>query len=502
VSHLALYRKYRSQTFGDLVGQEHVVRTIQNGILSGRIAHAYLFTGPRGTGKTSTARLVAKALNCLNPNGAEPCNSCDNCLEITSGSSLDVVEMDAASEAGVDEVRDNIIAATEYVPSNSKYRVFIIDEVHDLSNKAFDALLKTIEEPPAHVVFILATTEYQKVPQTIRSRCQKYEFNRATIQDLRGRLEFVIQSEGATADPAAVMTLARMADGGYRDALSLLEQVLLTSDGNLTQKHVFEQLGLIDDETTDALLLGMAKGDSAAIIQSIDTIYQRGRDPRSVLEAMLTRVSDLTRALYGVDIGAGNDAAAEAGMRDTAAKIGPVHLGRIRDIIVTAHRDIKDITLPRLWLEARLVQQAATPAVAAVAAPPAASAAPDAPVRRTPPPRAEKPAATSTIEPPTLGATDPVAKATPAAQGRSEIHESWVNAVAELSTMSKLMRVYLEYTVVTEVDGVAHVAFDRQRDYDWVNEQPKRMAGIREIWKKTPHGSLELVFVMAAKEPG
>lgn len=500
MSHLALYRKYRSQTFGDLVGQEHVVRTIQNGITSGKIAHAYLFTGPRGTGKTSTARLVAKALNCTQAQGAEPCNTCDNCLEITSGNSLDVIELDAASEAGVDDVREKIVAATEYVPSNSKYRVFIIDEVHDLSAKAFDALLKTIEEPPAHVVFILATTEYQKVPQTIRSRCQKYEFNRATLQDLRKRLDYVLQNEQIEAEPAAVLTLARMADGGYRDALSLLEQVILTSEGRVTQEHVFDQLGLVDDETVDALLVGMAQNSPATIIQALDKIYQRGRDPRAVLEAMLTRVSDLTRALYGVDIGADTDSAVEASMRDTAARIGQVNLGRIRDVVAAAHRDVKEITLPRLWLEARLIQAMQAPAAAAAAE---ARPAPKAAVNRAPEPAPKaEPKAEPKPEPQPVveeATPEPTPVATVPLEGAAG---SWVATVNELSSMSKLMKVKLDRTQAKEEGGKVVVYFEQQLALHWVTEVPKRMDGIREVWKKSPHGELELEFSFAAKEPG
>ncbi|MBL8064894.1 MAG: DNA polymerase III subunit gamma/tau, partial [Chthonomonadaceae bacterium] len=234
MSHLALYRRYRSQTFGDLMGQGHVTKTLQNALSQGRIAHSYLFTGPRGTGKTSTARLLAKALNCENGPLPEPCNECQACREITAGNCMDVVEMDAASESGIDDVRESIVEAVDYQPTYCRYRVFIIDEVHDLSAKAFDALLKTIEEPPAHVVFVLATTEYSKVPPTIRSRCQRYEFHRGTIQDLVSRLTYVVEQEKADVDPVALTAIARMSDGGYRDALSLLELVLLTADGRVT----------------------------------------------------------------------------------------------------------------------------------------------------------------------------------------------------------------------------------------------------------------------------
>ena len=173
MAYLSLYRKYRSQTFSDLIGQDHVVRTLQNAVASGKIAHSYLFTGPRGTGKTSSARLLAKCLNCEKGPTPEPCNQCEQCISITQGNCVDVYELDAASESGVENVRDAIVDAVQYAPNYCRYKIFIIDEVHDLSSKAFDALLKTVEEPPPYVIFILATTEYNKVPPTIRSRCQK-----------------------------------------------------------------------------------------------------------------------------------------------------------------------------------------------------------------------------------------------------------------------------------------------------------------------------------------
>ena len=221
------------------------MRTLQNGITSGRIAHSYLFTGPRGTGKTSTARLLAKALCCDNGPSAEPDDTCEICKAITSGSCVDVIEMDAASESGVEEIRSQIVEAAEYLPMICRYKIYIIDEVHDLSAKAFDALLKTIEEPPAHVIFVLATTEYNKVPPTIRSRCQKFEFHRASMQDLVSRLAYVAESEEVAAEPAALAAIARMADGGYRDGLTLLEQAILTADGKITLQQVYDQLGIV-----------------------------------------------------------------------------------------------------------------------------------------------------------------------------------------------------------------------------------------------------------------
>ncbi|RYG41084.1 DNA polymerase III subunit gamma/tau, partial [bacterium] len=411
VAHQSLYRKYRSQTFDDLIGQDHVVRTLQNAISSGRIGHAYLFTGPRGTGKTSTARLLAKALCATDGPTATPSDDDPICKAIAEGNFVDVVEMDAASESGVDDIREQIVEVAEYRPMIARYKVFIIDEVHDLSSKAFDALLKTIEEPPEHLIFILATTEYNKVPPTIRSRCQKYEFHRASMADLTDRLNYVLKHEGIEADPAAIAAISRMADGGYRDALTLLEQAILTTEeGRITLNQVYDQLGLVPEETIDRLLLSIRAADIVGIMETLGEIARLGRDPRSVLDSMMQRMSDLTRAAYQVPTGA-SDGAREASLYETAQRLGRDYLLRLRGQIAEAHKTLRDITLPRLWLEAELIRLA-TPSVPVVA--PVAVSAAVAPI--APPTPVAEPIRRRVMPdeaPPTPTAAEPIPAETP-----------------------------------------------------------------------------------------
>ena len=263
MAYIALYRKYRSQSFDELMGQDHVTRTLQNAIRTGHIAQAYLFHGARGCGKTSTARLIARALNCVATPGPnpEPCGVCPMCVSIRENTCLDVTEIDAASETGVDNVREKVIENVQYAPAEARYKVYIIDEVHDLSAKAFDALLKTIEEPPPHVVFVLATTEYHKVPITIRSRCQNYQFKRGTLLDLAAAVQRVITAEGCTAEPDAVQSIARSAEGSWRDALSLLEQVLAYSEGHITAETVNKAIGTVGAATLARVVTTLAAGE-------------------------------------------------------------------------------------------------------------------------------------------------------------------------------------------------------------------------------------------------
>lgn len=294
MAYQSLYRKYRPQTFSDVVGQQHVVRTLQNALQTGRVAHGYLFTGTRGTAKTTVARLLAKALNCESADTyvTEPCDQCEACRRITAGNCIDVVELDAASHRGVADIEE-VRKAVGYGPMQHRYKVYIIDEAHQLSSDAKDAFLKTLEEPPANVVFILATTEPQSIPITIRSRCQQFDFRRGTIADISGRLRYVLGSEARQMSDGAILAVARAAEGSYRDSLSLLEQVLGFTDGVIEASDVESVLGLLEADHLYALTQAMATGDMSGAIQLADEILDEGKDARSILRSVASHLRDL-----------------------------------------------------------------------------------------------------------------------------------------------------------------------------------------------------------------
>ena len=488
MSHQSLYRKYRSQTFGDLIGQDHVVRTIQNGIAFGRISHAYLFTGPRGTGKTSTARLLAKALCCENGPSPEPDNTCEICRSITAGSCVDVIEMDAASESGVDDIREQIVEVSEYRPMLCRFKIFIIDEVHDLSAKAFDALLKTIEEPPPHIVFILATTEYNKVPSTIRSRCQKYEFHRASLHDLVGRLAYVAEQEGIRAEPAALTAIARMADGGYRDGLTLLEQAMLTTEsGDITLQQVYDQLGLVSEEVIDRLLIAIQEGDVPKIMELLADVARLGRDPRSIIESAMVRLADLTRASYQIASEA-PDAAREASLYEVATRLGRDFILRMRGDLAEAHKEIRDISLPRLWLECELVRLS-QPRLTAVPAPP----------NRPESPPAARPVASPPPQPPRSAPAAEPAPASPAEPVGGD--DVWKLVVEAISAKSRTLGMKLTSARLAQpTDQDCLIEFERQIDLEWIDSKPAAKAMVVQFVRDRLGPTRAVAFSAGRKE--
>ncbi len=277
MAYVALYRKFRPHKFEDMVGQEHITKTLKNQLINSRVAHAYLFSGGRGSGKTTTAKILARAVNCLNPINGEPCNECEICKHALEGTLTDISEIDAASNNGVDNIRD-IREEVEFIPTNAKYRVYIIDEVHMLSTGAFNALLKTLEEPPKHVIFILATTEPQKLPVTILSRCQRFDFKRISIEDIVKRLRIICEESKIEIEENALKIIAKMSDGAMRDAISILERCIASGNEKVTEEQIKEIVGIPEIEYLLALSEGLLTNNPEKVLLEAEKVINEGKD--------------------------------------------------------------------------------------------------------------------------------------------------------------------------------------------------------------------------------
>jgi len=362
----SLYRKYRSQTFADLVGQEAASRALQGAIIGGRVAHAYLFSGSRGTGKTSAARLLAKALNCTGRarSSAEPCNVCQSCTEMTGGSALDLIEIDAASNRGIDEIRD-LREKVNLAPALGPFKVYIIDEAHMLTEPAFNALLKTLEEPPAHVVFILCTTDAQKIPLTVIGRCQQFVFRRHSEEQIVSRLTHIAKSEKVQVDGEAMLLIARTAQGSMRDAVGLLDQLVPLASGPISLESARALLGIADPRLLDALLDDVLAGRAAEALAEVNRVYAAGAELRQVVRGLMEGCRDrLVAALTKHD------------------QLTARRLSGVLDSLLRLDGEVRRHAEPRFLVEAtlaRLAVEAGGEAVPESSPPPVALSAPTSP---------------------------------------------------------------------------------------------------------------------------
>jgi DNA polymerase-3 subunit gamma/tau len=358
MSYVVLARKWRPKQFRDVVGQDHITTTLLNSIRAGRTAHAYLFVGPRGIGKTTTARIFAKALNCPNSEDGEPCGQCETCREIEQGRSIDVIEIDGASNNSVEDIRvlrENVKIA----PASLRFKVYIVDEVHMLSTAAFNAFLKTLEEPPAHVKFILATTEVQKIPTTVLSRCQRFDFRRLTSRQIYGRLKEIVDAEQIPIDDRALFAIARSTEGSMRDALSILDQLVSFSEKEISLDDVHAMLGTVGQELYQQLAVAIADGDSAAILQIIDDVLERGKDLAQFLKELTMYFRNLLLASQ-----AGSEVLVDLPEEDIAAlkKVGKrferFDLVKVIQELSDLESRFRMLPSPRVALEMHLVRLA------------------------------------------------------------------------------------------------------------------------------------------------
>jgi DNA polymerase III subunit gamma/tau len=357
MSYMALYREWRPKVFEDLIGQDHIVKTLKNQLISGRVPHAYLFCGTRGTGKTSTAKILSKAVNCLDPHDGDPCNVCEICVETNEGTLIDVVEMDAASNRKIEHARD-LIETVKYPPHKARHKVYIIDEVHMLTTEAFNALLKTIEEPPPYVIFILATTDPQKVPATILSRCQRFDFKRIKTDNVAARLRRIVSEKGIYAEDEALEAIARVSDGAMRDALSILDQAISMSNGKIEYGDIGTMLGITSNKQLFNLVDLMAEKDIESSIKKIDEVILNGKD-------ILQFIKDLTkhfRNLLMIKISKKPENIIDAGeeainsYKEQSKRLRSEEIMRAINILVEAENEAKLTSQWRILLEMAVIK--------------------------------------------------------------------------------------------------------------------------------------------------
>lgn len=466
LSYQVLARKWRPQSFEELVGQEHVATTLLNALKSSRMPHALLFTGARGVGKTSAARILAKSLRCPKAKDFVPCNECHDCQEITAGRSIDVIEVDGASNNGVENIRE-LRETVGYMPSTGKYKVYIIDEVHMLSTSAFNALLKTLEEPPPHVIFIFATTEPQKIPVTILSRCQRFDFRRIPVRKVVDRLKTIIEAEGVEAEPQALWLLARESEGSMRDSQSLLDQVITFCGTKVTHTQVVEVLGLTDRTLLSTSLRALVDRNAASCLQIIERVFHQGYDPKQFAQDLLEHLRNLM--IVKVSVASGNTTSTGEfldlpdqeidELKKYADELSNEDVHMLFDMTLKGVGDVLRAQDPRIVLEMLLLRLSQAPRLTSIEKliasienggsknPTAVSTKPVIPATPTRTPlRSEAPVQTAT---PVRAAAAPTVAV---ASGGSDL-ERWAELVGIIKKEKPLLGAKLEYAFLQNLEG-------------------------------------------------
>jgi DNA polymerase-3 subunit gamma/tau len=462
----ALYNKWRPQKWDEVVGQQHIIQTLRNAVAGGRVMHAYLLAGPRGTGKTTVARLMAKAVNCLDPDpAARPCNQCAHCLAVNAGRFLDMIEIDAASQTGVDDVRD-LRDKINFSPNQGRYKIYIIDEVHMFSTAAFNALLKTLEEPPPHAIFILATTEMHKIPATVLSRCQRHEFRRVPVDEIVGQLKRIVESEKITAEPEALTLIARQSAGGLRDAISLLDQMASTGK-EITLGLTQTILGTATSQTVIALISALLDRTPSTGMQAIHTALDAGTDPR----LLARQVVDYLRALLLIQMGNISQVDLAADIRKQAEKHAkafiPEEVLRMIKSFNAAATDLRGGWQPSLPLELALAETMEMPAASPAAA--MSPIKPPPPVKKPGPPENKPVLLYQEAHEPSRKKVEQPAEGTPVPQKKAEktekdlvmqpesaislgeVDKSWKQVYHEINKVDKLFAAVINSSKPLEV---------------------------------------------------
>ncbi len=483
MSYQVLARKWRPRSFREMAGQEHVLRALINALDNDRLHHAYLFTGTRGVGKTTIARILAKSLNCETGISSTPCGECSACREVDEGRFVDLVEVDAASRTGVDETRE-LLDNVQYAPTRGRYKVYLIDEVHMFSNSSFNALLKTLEEPPPHVKFLLATTDPQKLPATILSRCLQFSLKRLPVALIQTHMAQIVAAEGVEAAPAALALLASAADGSMRDGLSLLDQALAFGGGVLREEEVRAMLGTVSRDHVFALLEALHAGDGQRLLEVVATLGEHAGDPASVLEEMATLLHRIT-VVQVVD-GAPVEIDDAERIRQLASMLSAEAVQLWYQVAIQSGRDLPLAPSPQIGLEMALLRMlafrpltVATPAAPVVAVVPPAAPAP-------PPASVSQPAASSEAPPP--------ASTAPAAAGREP---GWAELVEQLDLAGMGRQLAMNCTLVSRVQGRFELALAEEHRHLRTPRTEARLIEVLTAWCGEP---VQVLFADSATD--